>query len=145
MSEQRSDRDSRTILVVDDDPDIRSLIGRVLESEGYQVIGVEGGAEALSQVRNRLPDLILLDVMMPQVNGWDVLGELRGAAGPQTPVVVMTAGFEAQDRALSSGAQGYLGNPFDVDDMLSTVDAHASLRMQGSAEEPVLAIPDPQG
>ncbi len=77
---------------------------------------------------------ILLDVNMPVVDGWQVLEELRSAAGPQTPVVVMTAGYDAQDRALATGAQGYLGKPFELDDLIEAVDAHAGLTLRGSVE-----------
>jgi CheY-like chemotaxis protein len=70
---------------------------------------------------------------MPRVGGWDVLGRLR-AAGPQIPVVVMTGGFDAQDQALGAGAQGYLGKPFGLDDLLDAVEAHIGLRLVGSAE-----------
>ncbi len=94
-------------------------------------------------MRRKRPDLILLEVTMPGVNGWQVLEELRGAAGPQTPVVVMTAGYLAQDRALSSGAQGYLGKPFEVQDLVEAVQAHAGLRLQGGTEEIRREIPSP--
>jgi two-component system, chemotaxis family, chemotaxis protein CheY len=128
--------DGRTgrILVVDDEADIRTFIRETLVDEGYEVDLAGGGAEALRAVEANRPDLIMLDVNMPDVDGWDVLAQLRAAAGPQTPVVVMTAGYNAQDQALASGAQGYLGKPFDLDDLLSTVAAHASLPMVGAQE-----------
>ncbi|MGH2603837.1 MAG: response regulator transcription factor [Dehalococcoidia bacterium] len=125
---------SAQVLVVDDDHEILAVVRDVLESEGYKVETAANGEDALAAVARLLPDLIMLDVNMPQVDGWEVLGRLRAAAGPQTPVVVMTAGYLAQDQALASGAQGYLGKPFDLDDLLSAVGAHAGLPMEGSRE-----------
>lgn len=131
-----ADGDSSAIfvLVVDDEEPICQMVRDALEMEGYTVETAAGGDEALAIVRRRSPDLILLDVNMPRVDGWAVLGELRAAAGRQTPVVVMTAGYQAQDQALASGAQGYLGKPFDIDDLLEAVGAHAGLPMEGSHE-----------
>ncbi|MER3419941.1 MAG: hypothetical protein C4290_05155 [Chloroflexota bacterium] len=126
---------SLCVLVVDDDETTRQMIADVLVAEGYTVRAAASGAEAIRSVRRRRPDLILLDVHMPGVDGWQVLEELRSAAGSQTPVVVMTAGYLAQDRALSSGAQGYLGKPFGVQDLVEAVQAHAGLPLQGGTEE----------
>ncbi len=126
---------SLCVLVVDDDEATRRMIADALVAEGYTVRAAASGAEAIRSVRRRRPDLILLDVHMPGVDGWQVLEELRSAAGPQTPVVVMTAGYLAQDRALSSGAQGYLGKPFGVQDLVEAVQAHAGLPLQGGTEE----------
>jgi CheY-like chemotaxis protein len=135
MNAAASDRPSASVLVVDDDQSIRQLIEDALTDEGYTVRTVAGGSEAIESVRQDRPDLILLDVNMPRVDGWQVLEELRAAAGPQTPVVVMTAGFEVQDRALATGAQGFLGKPFEIDDLLSAVEAHAGLKLRGGTEQ----------
>jgi two-component system OmpR family response regulator len=126
--------DPLSVLIVDDDEATRRMIADALVAEGYTVRAAASGPEAIRSVRRQRPDLILLDVNMPGVDGWQVLAELR-AAGPQTPVVVMTAGYLAQDRALSSGAQGYLGKPFEVQDLVEAVQAHAGLRLRGGTEE----------
>ncbi len=126
--------DPLSVLIVDDDEVTRRMIADALVAEGYTVWAAASGPEAIRSVRRQRPDLILLDVNMPGVDGWQVLAELR-AAGPQTPVVVMTAGYLAQDRALSSGAQGYLGKPFEVQDLVEAVQAHAGLRLRGGTEE----------
>ena len=123
------------VLVVDDDAGVRGMIVEVLEGEGFTVEPASSGEEALQSVRRKAPDLMLLDVNMPGVDGWQVLDDLRAAAGPQTPVVVMTAGFVAQDRALASGAQGFLGKPFELDELIGTVEAHAGLHMRGGSEQ----------
>jgi two-component system OmpR family response regulator len=127
-------QDPLCVLIVDDDEATRRMIADALVAEGYTVRAAASGPEAIRSVRRQRPDLILLDVNMPGVDGWQVLAELR-AAGPQTPVVVMTAGYLAQDRALASGAQGYLGKPFEVQDLVEAVQAHAGLRLRGGTEE----------
>jgi CheY-like chemotaxis protein len=135
MSTTRAGGGSSHVLVVDDDAGVRDVIEQALTSEGYIVHAVTDGQEALAKLRHQRVDLILLDVNMPNVDGWQVLEELRAAAGRQTAVVVMTAGYEAQDRALSSGAQGFLGKPFELDDLIGTVEAHVGLPVEGGAEE----------
>ncbi len=142
MNGSGTDRARLRVLVVDDDEEIRRLIATALTDATYDVRSASGGAEALAQVRRERPHLVLLDVNMPNVNGWDVLAELRAAVGPETPVVVMTAGFMAQDRALASGAQGYMAKPFDLDDLLSIVEAHAGLPLEGGIERSMIEIPD---
>lgn len=122
------------VLVVDDEQDIVNVIRLALEGEGYQVEVARNGSQALQTVERRRPDLILLDVNMPGVDGWEVLNQLRAAAGTQTPVVVMTAGYDAQAQALDSGAQGYLGKPFELDDLFGAVQAHIGLPLRGSTE-----------
>src|SRR5436190_20127077 len=99
------------VLVVDDEAGICELIASALRDHGYQVEQASSGEEALRAVTELHPDLIMLDVNLPGVDGWEVLSQLRAAAGRQTPVGVMTGGFMAQDQALASGSQGYLGKP----------------------------------
>jgi CheY-like chemotaxis protein len=125
----------KRILVVDDDAGIRTFVSEALNSEGYVVVEAANGAEALAAVSTVQPDLILLDVRMPGVNGWEVLDELRSAAGPQTPVVVTTASYSGQDQALQSGAQGYLAKPFDLTALYECVDLHSRLRLEPGLRE----------
>ncbi|HEY7294636.1 MAG TPA: response regulator transcription factor [Dehalococcoidia bacterium] len=127
--------ESRRILVVDDDVEIRRFIQIALSDAGYEVQLAAGGAEALAALTDERPALILLDVRMPGVDGWQVLDELRSAAGEQTPVVVMTASFSGQDRALRSGAQGYLAKPFELSDLLECVDLHSRLALDAGLRE----------
>jgi CheY-like chemotaxis protein len=112
------------ILVVEDEPENRLLIGMVLSTEGYQVIPAVDGADALARMAQELPDLILLDLMMPQMNGFEVLERLR--ADPATvsvPVIVLTALAQERDieRAVSIGAQGYVIKPFEPDELLKHI------------------------
>jgi DNA-binding response OmpR family regulator len=134
MRNHSTPADGKRVLVVDDERDILSFVQDALTDEGYAVDTAASGEEALQSVMERRPDLIMLDVNLPGVDGWEVLSRLRAAAGEQTPVVVMTGGYRAQEQALASGAQGYLGKPFDLDDLISSVAAHAGLPMQGAQE-----------
>jgi CheY-like chemotaxis protein len=125
----------RRILVVDDDASIRTFVQSALADTGYDVKLAVNGQQALDEVARDRPHLILLDVRMPGVDGWEVLDALRSAAGDQTPVVVMTAEYSGQERALASGAQGYLAKPFELDDLLDCVDLHSSLRLDTTLQE----------
>jgi CheY-like chemotaxis protein len=125
----------RRILVVDDDASIRTFVQSALADTGYEVKLAVNGQQALDEVARDRPHLILLDVRMPGVDGWEVLDALRSAAGDQTPVVVMTAEYSGQERALASGAQGYLAKPFELDDLLDCVDLHSSLRLDTTLQE----------
>jgi CheY-like chemotaxis protein len=123
------------ILVVDDDESICQFVSEALEPEGYRTIVAANGQAALTAVAETNPDLILLDVQMPEVNGWEVLQRLRAQAGPHQPIVVMTGRYEGQDRALSSGAQGYLAKPFELNDLLECVDLHSNIKMENNMTE----------
>lgn len=109
------------ILVVDDDPDIRTLVHMVLEEEGYDVMAAGDGREALTRVQQRQPALILLDLNMPVMSGWELHEELRSRQ-IGVPVVYMTAAQRARSEAESHGAQGYLAKPFGLNELLATVE-----------------------
>ncbi len=121
--------DRRRVLVVDDEPDVLLLCRVNLEFEGYEVMEAADGVEAMSRVRERRPDVILLDVMMPRMDGWQVLKELKSDQALQDiPVVMLTAKVQDQDqiRGWSSGASEYITKPFSplslsqvLDDVLS--------------------------
>jgi CheY-like chemotaxis protein len=125
----------RIVLVVDDDAAIRGFIAEALGGEGYQVMEAADGQGALDAVEITTPDLILLDVQMPGIDGWDVLRHLRAKAGPHQPIVVMTGQYSGQERALGTGAQGYLAKPFDLDDLIECVDLHAHLTIENNLTE----------
>lgn len=108
------------VLVVDDDADILNLIRMVLEEEGYGVVTAENGEQALRRTTEQPPDLILLDLTMPVLNGWQTRERLA-RDWPEIPVVFMTAGFRAKAEAEAYRVAGYLAKPFDVDDLLRTV------------------------
>ena len=109
------------VLVVDDDQDILDAICDILEGEGYEVARARHGAEALERLRERRPDLILLDLMMPVMDGLAFADALRRAKiRPEIPIVVISADGNPQ-KAASIGARAFLAKPFDVDALLSHV------------------------
>jgi two-component system, OmpR family, KDP operon response regulator KdpE len=115
--------EGRTILVVDDEPDLLNAVRLYLEDEGYQVITATNGEEALAKVRTRLPDLIVLDVMMPEMNGFEALAEIRRASN--VPVIMLTVKGEESDkvRGLGLGADDYVTKPFSQRELLSRIQA----------------------
>jgi DNA-binding response OmpR family regulator len=118
----------RRVLVVDDEPAIRLLAQRALEHRGFVVDTAGDGLEALDEVRRRLPDLVLLDAMLPKLHGFEVARRLRSDGPTRTlPIIIMTAVYRgwrfAQDARESFGAQDYVEKPFRVDDLLRRVEA----------------------
>lgn len=109
------------ILVVDDEPHIRRILQFLLEQEGYEVFQAANGEDALTMVDQVKPDLILLDVMMPKVDGFTVLGYLReNFETRQVPVIMLTAKGESAEkvRGLRGGANDYLTKPFNQEELL---------------------------
>jgi CheY-like chemotaxis protein len=135
MPEQPDSPARRLVLVVDDDPTVCQFISEALEAEGYNTAVASDGNSAFAALADFTPDLILLDVQMPGIDGWDVLRQLRAQAGPHQPIVVMTGRYEGQEQALSSGAQGYLAKPFNLSDLLDCVDLHSSIKMENDLRE----------
>ena len=105
------------ILVVDDDPRITDLLRRIFAYEGYSVAVAASGEEALKRTLERPPDLIVLDLMLPGLDGLEVVRRLR-LAEDQVPVLMLTARDSVSDRVkgLDAGADDYLAKPFDMDD-----------------------------
>lgn len=108
------------VLIVDDDPGIRGFIHATLRTEGYSVAVAANGRQALERIAEQRPDVILVDLSMPVMNGWQLNDHLR-AHDAGIPVVFMTAGFSAQAEAESHGAAASLSKPFDVDSLLHVV------------------------
>jgi len=113
------------VLVVEDQPDIRDFVALVLENEGYRVTTADNGAIALEQVARESIDVVLLDMRMPVMDGWAFATAYRERPGPHAPIVVLTAAQDAAARAAQIQADGYLGKPFQLDDLLSIVARHA--------------------
>jgi excisionase family DNA binding protein len=109
------------VLLVDDDEKVRELVRVNLEFEGYVVREVGGTNEGLSAIEEAKPDLILLDVMMPHVDGWEMLRRVQDQYGPGVIPIVMFSGKvdeEAQTRAALGGAQAFVGKPFDLQHLI---------------------------
>ena len=113
------------ILVVEDDDDIRELVDVVLSSAGYEVHTASNGAAALQVVGRARPDLVLLDMRMPIMDGWEFARRYRARPEPPAPIVVLTAARDAAERAQEIDANGYLGKPFNVQELLTLVGHHA--------------------
>jgi len=106
----------RKILVVDDEPDIRTLCKVNLEYEGYEVLEASDGAEALEIVHDQRPDLIVLDLMMPKMDGWEVMKQLKGSAETSTiPVLFLTSKADqtSQIQGWDEGIAEYITKPFN--------------------------------
>lgn len=108
------------VLIVDDDPMIRETIRDILELEGYDVRTAANGQEGLDQLERDCPDLVLLDMRMPVLDGWGFAREVR-ARGLDVPILVMTAAQNAQRWAAEIGADGYVAKPFDLFELLDAV------------------------
>ena len=128
------------ILVVDDDPEIVSLLKRGLVYEGYTVETASNGLEALTRVREREPDMVILDVMMPGIDGTEVSKRVRAAGN--VPILMLTAKGTVADKVagLDSGADDYLVKPFAFDELLARV--RALLRRHHPKEDETLRFSD---
>ena len=112
-----------TILAADDDPQLLRLVTRNLQLDGYEVIATTDGQQALERIEASAPDLVLLDVMMPRMDGFSVCQRVREFSA--VPIIIVTARGQDQDkvRGLDLGADDYLTKPFSVDELLARVRA----------------------
>lgn len=112
-----------TILIVDDDLQLLQLVALNLELEGYAVLLAGDGKQALNQIETHIPDLVLLDVMMPRIDGFTVCHRVREFS--TVPIIIVTAKERSQDkvRGLNLGADDYLTKPLDMDELLARVRA----------------------
>lgn len=137
----------RTVLVVDDEPDIRKLLQRVLSTKGFRVIEAERGLEALRMVKAHMPDLLVLDAMLPEVNGFEIARRIRGSAKyGHIPIVMVSAVYKgwrfAEDAKVSYGVDAYIEKPFRIGDVVSAIEtALANPRQPGA--QPVTGAPVP--
>jgi len=112
------------ILIVEDDDDLRDLLVMMLEEEGFQVQAARHGQEALERVGEQMPDLILLDMKMPVMDGWTFALEFGVRHGRSIPIVVMTAAEHAARRAQEIGAAGWVSKPFQYAELLRILRSH---------------------
>lgn len=140
------------VLVVEDDPGVASLLRRGLAFEGYEVSHVSDGGQALISIRNDPPDLLILDVMLPVMNGIDVAKRIRSAeaqsGGKSLPILMLTARDGVPDRiaGLDAGADDYLVKPFSLDELMARLRALLRRGASSADERPyeVLAFEDIQ-
>jgi len=123
MEKEVFDQRDMTILIVDDEPRIRDFVRMNLELEHYRVIEASNGLEALEELREHLPDLVILDVMMPEMDGFETLHALREVS--TVPVIMLTVRQSEQDRirGLDLGADDYLAKPFSPRELLLRIRA----------------------
>ncbi len=135
-------RKRKTILVVDDEPRMIGFIRMNLELEDHQVIEAHSGLEALDALRTQLPDLVLLDVMMPDLDGFETLRMLREFS--DIPVIMLTAKGEENDKVLGLelGADDYITKPFGPRELSSRIKALFRRLEKPSTEEAILRVDD---
>ena len=130
----------KTILIADDKAALRNLVREYLEAEGFRVVIAANGREALYAARAEKPDLILLDIMMPEMSGYDFLKTYRKER--ETPVILLTAKLDETDKVLGLelGADDYVTKPFGMKELVARI--HAVLRRAGQTVKPaeVLAL-----
>ncbi|MCW2972059.1 MAG: response regulator [Thermoleophilia bacterium] len=137
MSEQ-PDRSKTTVLVADDETPIRLLVRVNLEAEGYTVLEASDGRQTLEVARANIPDVILLDVMMPFKDGWEVAEELLKADETSgIPIIFLTARADLRDheRGLTTGALQYITKPFNPRTLAPSIDECLLVARQGDAAQ----------
>lgn len=113
------------ILVVDDEPSVRGVVEAILFADGFDVTTVRDGEEALDAMEDRLPDAVVLDLMMPLMTGWEVLDEIRRDPRhrhSRVPVLVLTAKATDWDRDRTSAADHHMSKPFEPDELVQTLN-----------------------
>lgn len=134
--------DAAVILIVEDEPPIRRLLRTTLGAHDYRVLEAATGGEALSALRHHRPDLVLLDLGLPDVDGLDLIARIR-AIGPVPIVVLSSRGEEAAKvTALDSGADDYVTKPFGADELLARIRAALRHRLQQQGAERSFASDD---
>ena len=119
------------VMLIDDDPGIHESLRAVVEEAGYEFCGALGGREGLRLLDDERPDLLLLDVMMPGMNGFDVCRQMR-EEGRRIPVIFLTAKNDIVDKStgFKAGADDYVTKPFIADELLLRIDAHVRAKIQ---------------
>lgn len=117
-------RTAPRVLVVDDDPDILEALSEILEGEGFAIRQARNGQEALQSLASDAPNLILLDLMMPVMDGWEFAERLhRRSDWAKIPVIVLSADRNVGSKARDLGALGYLAKPFELSELLALVQS----------------------
>jgi len=129
------DNGAATILYIEDNPDSRRLVQRVLQYEGYQVLEASDARQALEMLQQHLPALILMDINMPDIDGYTLTHQLKNIAELQNvPILALTANVMKGDRerSLEAGCDGYIQKPIDVDNLVDLVRRYISMDVKSS-------------
>lgn len=118
----------KRVLVVDDEPGIGNILRIKLRLHGYEVITTTSGAEAIEIIRKQEPDIVLLDILMPDVTGMDVLNRVRIFS--DVPIVVFTAKLDIVQSAMKLGANDSIAKPFDPDQVVKKIEAVLASRLK---------------
>jgi two-component system KDP operon response regulator KdpE len=131
------------ILVVDDEPPIRRFLRTSLTAQGYRVIEAEDGPSALGQLRRNAVDILVLDLGMPGMDGFEVIKQVRDS-GSAVPIIVLSVRSDeaGKVRALDMGADDYVSKPFGMDELLARIRAAARHRLQQEGERPIFRSGD---
>ncbi|GAB4488746.1 MAG: hypothetical protein Fur0016_14910 [Anaerolineales bacterium] len=117
---------NRYILCIEDETEMIDLIRIILERKGFEVEGATGGEDGLKKIRERKPDLVLLDLMMPDIDGWEVYQQMKANETTRdTPVIIVTAKAQNIDKVLGlqiAKVDDYISKPFSPEDLLSSVE-----------------------
>lgn len=117
---------SKKVVYIEDEPEMIDLVRLILSRKGYEVIGANGGREGLDTIRQKLPDLVLLDLMMPDMDGWDVYQQMKSVeATRDIPVIVITAKAQSIDKVLGlhiAKVDDYISKPFSPQELVESVE-----------------------
>lgn len=120
------DKMMKRILCIEDEPEMIDLIRLILGRRGFEVLGAAGGTAGLKEVREQLPDLVLLDLMMPDMDGWEVYQQMKAEDSTRNiPVIVVTAKAQSIDKVLGlhiAKVDDYIAKPFSPQDLLNSVE-----------------------
>ena len=121
-----NDTNTKHILCIEDEPEMIDLIRLILGRRGFEVDGAAGGKEGLEKIRDKTPDLVLLDLMMPDMDGWEVYQQMKADEKTKDiPVIVVTAKAQSIDKVLGlhiAKVDDYISKPFSPQDLLNSVD-----------------------
>ena len=130
---------TKKIVYVEDELEMIDLVKLILSRKGYEVIGAEGGREGLDIIRDLVPDLVLLDLMMPDIEGWDVYQQMRADdATKHIPVIVITAKAQNIDKVLGlhiAKVNDYISKPFSPQDLVDSVEKVFEAELQSETYE----------
>ena len=116
----------KKLVYIEDEPEMIDLVALILNRRGFEVLGADGGIEGLELVKRELPDLVLLDLMMPDMDGWDVYQQMKSDENTRhIPVIVVTAKAQSIDKVLGlhiAKVEDYIAKPFSPQELLDSVE-----------------------